>query len=579
MGKLRALLNKYMAVPLLAGALALPGCISAAQAAQNTRDPDTGLEQILDKQNHKQLQKLSRQTGQTMEAYIRLTISLKDIKYEGDKRFEEGYETRTATVSSLDNSTVMIPKPKDGEFDNDLYIRVNEGEVDVNHYNKRHELWLDDTDNNGLVDIALWDSEDAFGVYNNSEGEKEGLNLLVDQNISVADNGNLILRTQALGEDPKGNYKVTVSYRYRKLKPEPPKDMRNARPEHLAAALTPGAASGSLTHVYSGIDPLCDDSCEELDIFLSNHHTFDSLTDLAKKKIHYIWEGRGKDKRLVGAYMYISANAMAKFDENDETKWVPMSFYRGMHDEDLDVSLVQPLIPGKINKDMPVAKFAREDPVVGEPVTIVGHPLGVTDRVVNARGIVADEDHGSSSKDDMILVYGDIVGGNSGGGAYNGDGEFIGIPTATYVSRYYIESEDRQEGLAEYIDINSPEVKSIDFSADLEGSMQRLADLLVQNPEIKKKADELAQDLTPENIEAMVTAKEQAQSKEAGSVAVRQPLGLVRKASSIKGWLQKKGINMTQDGSRITPNHLHPEEPDSLKHPENIDDYIEIERD
>jgi serine protease Do len=77
-------------------------------------------------------------------------------------------------------------------------------------------------------------------------------------------------------------------------------------------------------------------------------------------------------------------------------------------------------------------KFSTKEPKVGDWVVAVGNPYGfggtVTTGVVSARG----RDIGSGPYDDYLQIDAPINRGNSGGPAFNLDGEVIGVNTAIY---------------------------------------------------------------------------------------------------------------------------------------------------
>jgi len=90
------------------------------------------------------------------------------------------------------------------------------------------------------------------------------------------------------------------------------------------------------------------------------------------------------------------------------------------------------LIKVDASKSFPFVKFADRDPRVGDWVVAVGNPFGlggtVTAGIVSARG----RDIGSGPYDDYIQIDAPINKGNSGGPAFNMDGEVIGVNTAIF---------------------------------------------------------------------------------------------------------------------------------------------------
>src|SRR5664280_2358779 len=90
------------------------------------------------------------------------------------------------------------------------------------------------------------------------------------------------------------------------------------------------------------------------------------------------------------------------------------------------------LIKVESSKSFPYVKFAEHDPRIGDWVVAVGNPFGlggtVTAGIVSARG----RDIGSGPYDDYIQIDAPINKGNSGGPAFNMNGNVIGVNTAIY---------------------------------------------------------------------------------------------------------------------------------------------------
>jgi len=95
-------------------------------------------------------------------------------------------------------------------------------------------------------------------------------------------------------------------------------------------------------------------------------------------------------------------------------------------DERTDIALIK--VDGRT--DFPVAKFAERIPRVGDWVLAIGNPFGlggtVTAGIVSARG----RDIGSGPYDDFIQIDAPVNQGNSGGPAFNVEGNVIGMNTA-----------------------------------------------------------------------------------------------------------------------------------------------------
>lgn len=83
-------------------------------------------------------------------------------------------------------------------------------------------------------------------------------------------------------------------------------------------------------------------------------------------------------------------------------------------------------------KNFTFVKFSQSEPRVGDWVMAVGNPFGlggtVTSGIISARG----RDIGSGPYDDFLQIDASINKGNSGGPAFNLDGDVVGINTAIY---------------------------------------------------------------------------------------------------------------------------------------------------
>jgi serine protease Do len=88
------------------------------------------------------------------------------------------------------------------------------------------------------------------------------------------------------------------------------------------------------------------------------------------------------------------------------------------------------LIKVDADKTFPFVKFAEQTPRVGDWVVAVGNPFGlggtVTAGIISARG----RDIGSGPYDDYIQIDAPINKGNSGGPAFDTNGNVIGVNTA-----------------------------------------------------------------------------------------------------------------------------------------------------
>src|SRR5271169_4270186 len=95
-------------------------------------------------------------------------------------------------------------------------------------------------------------------------------------------------------------------------------------------------------------------------------------------------------------------------------------------DQKSDLALIK--VDGK--SDFPFVKFAERAPQVGDWVVAVGNPFGlggtVTAGIVSARG----RDIGAGPYDDYLQIDAPINKGNSGGPAFDVEGNVIGVNTA-----------------------------------------------------------------------------------------------------------------------------------------------------
>ncbi|MBN9603550.1 MAG: Do family serine endopeptidase [Afipia felis] len=98
-------------------------------------------------------------------------------------------------------------------------------------------------------------------------------------------------------------------------------------------------------------------------------------------------------------------------------------------DKRTDLALIK--VEGGSN-NFPFAKLSDSEPRIGDWVLAVGNPFGlggtVTAGIVSARG----RDIGNGPYDDFIQIDAPVNKGNSGGPAFNTEGEVIGVNTAIY---------------------------------------------------------------------------------------------------------------------------------------------------
>jgi serine protease Do len=139
-----------------------------------------------------------------------------------------------------------------------------------------------------------------------------------------------------------------------------------------------------------------------------------------------------------GSGFFISADgyAVTNFHVVDHAREVQVSTDDGKiytakvvgTDQKTDLTLI------KVDADQKFAfvKFSDQAPRVGDWVVAVGNPFGlggtVTAGIISARG----RDIGAGPYDDFIQIDAPINKGNSGGPAFNSNGDVIGVNTAIY---------------------------------------------------------------------------------------------------------------------------------------------------
>ena len=97
-------------------------------------------------------------------------------------------------------------------------------------------------------------------------------------------------------------------------------------------------------------------------------------------------------------------------------------------DPKTDVALIK--VDGK--KDFPFVKFADARPRIGDWVVAVGNPFGLGNTVTAGIVSASGRDIGAGPYDDFIQIDAPINKGNSGGPAFDVNGNVIGVNTAIY---------------------------------------------------------------------------------------------------------------------------------------------------
>jgi serine protease Do len=148
--------------------------------------------------------------------------------------------------------------------------------------------------------------------------------------------------------------------------------------------------------------------------------------------------GRQRPSMAQGSGFVISADGYVVTNNHvvDKATEVSLTFNGGEEysakvigtDPKTDIALL------KINseKTFPFVQLSPEEPKVGDWVMAVGNPFGlggtVTSGIISARG----RDIGNGPYDDFLQIDASINHGNSGGPAFNLNGDVIGVNTAIY---------------------------------------------------------------------------------------------------------------------------------------------------
>jgi serine protease Do len=156
------------------------------------------------------------------------------------------------------------------------------------------------------------------------------------------------------------------------------------------------------------------------------------------------------------------------------------------------------LIKVEGGSDFPFAKLSEAKPRIGDWVLAVGNPFGlggtVTAGIVSAMG----RDIGNGPYDDFIQIDAPVNKGNSGGPAFNTDGDVVGVNTAIY------SPSGGSVGIA--FSIPAPTVKNIVAQLKDKGSVSR-GWIGVQ---IQRVTPEIADSLGLKKAEGALVAEPQA---------------------------------------------------------------------
>lgn len=475
----------------------------------------------------------------------------------------ESPEEKAKEVAVPPAPAPMPPKPK-------VEKEVEECEevVHVRHYSSLDELtgpydlWDSEKEyyykinpKNGNVSTSsksiypnIWNPVNAFGVYKVSEdGTLGSENLLLNQDIKVLEDGTLVLKTMDLGDNENGKYRVKViaKAKVEKKKPKVPKSLLEATSlSQLKIFPWYGMARGSLEHIYSGVDPMAPSTVKEkrdVTLIMSNHHVYEEVVSGGE------WLLPGPDGQIRGVCFNIGAQGLARFDERPDGEWLLAFPYNYMYKEDLDAMVLElehPLKPGTL----PEVKFARCDPSFGERTIVVGHPKGLLDEQVNIRAVISHPQHDvTSGWLDMIAFYGDLIGGNSGGGLYNMDGEFLGITSGTYI-RVMSVSEAEAESLedisgAEELFVEDKDITFKDVKGELFALASKHYHVLALEAKLKNNPAMIANELT--------TIYHEEQAFPTGRVLYVNPISSDKKELVLYPSVHPTGLNLARKGTRV----------------------------
>lgn len=155
---------------------------------------------------------------------------------------------------------------------------------------------------------------------------------------------------------------------------------------------------------------------------LTAHHCVQAVADHIAKKTEGL-EGGGPIDVMGTPIHFIQENEVMGLGEEPSALHLGGVVY---DDEDHDLALIRAL--GKAVPEHDIAEVASQSPAIGEKIHIVGHQKGLYWTYME--GTVAayrDELSLDSPMGPWMQLEAPVYFGNSGGGAFNSDGELIGI--------------------------------------------------------------------------------------------------------------------------------------------------------
>ncbi|MFH1637950.1 MAG: trypsin-like peptidase domain-containing protein [Candidatus Woesearchaeota archaeon] len=467
------------------------------------------------------------------------------------------------STANPEETSPEIPKTSTPKKENVLVwpyaIHKTEGEISEDDYTTEGQNYKIDSET-GKIEILtdwnkkkfynLWEPGDAFGVYKvNEDGTVESENLLEEQDLKVTQDGSIVLKTKKLGENPEGKYRIKAVVKYKKKTEEVKavEDIRDATSlEQIKMFTHVGMAKGSLTHIYSGPDPTKQGSKGSISLVLSNYHVYNEAVEIGKVKNI----PGDKEGVIRGMYVSLGAQPLVKFDERVDGEWLVAELFR--YKKDLDAMVLNLEHPIK-DKSLPKAKFAKCDPQRGEQALFVGHPLGMLRKQIYVDAWISDSKNHDVGEDsmDMTSFYGGLIGGNSGGGLYNTEGELLGITSAGYVTiGRVIESEaETLESLKELESLFKDE-------AVFEKVKDKLFSAALKHPDVKEitknindenYVKEVAKELSMIHAKSTYDSSSNSSSDKRVKIVLHPTLlDLARKGTRVQEWFWQIGIDIGQ---------------------------------
>lgn len=180
------------------------------------------------------------------------------------------------------------------------------------------------------------------------------------------------------------------------------------------------------TSSSTSLRPYCAGVWISRDTILTAGHC---IADLAKPKVQIAMEQLGISAAEFPEWDPVGSPAFFALHQDLKTNNVVKTYYEGVvqdYDKADDLALVK--VNVRFLPKHPTAQLSKLDIRDGDEVHIVGHPAGIMWTYI--RGVVSSTryvNHPSGSQVDVLQVSAPIWMGNSGGGAFDADGDLIGV--------------------------------------------------------------------------------------------------------------------------------------------------------